>query len=94
MPASALSHPDRSLLASLLRRHRVVGELQVPVLSAGGTAFVAIDDFEKIPVQAGLIRPEPLHQFRDVERRLPLAGQAVDRQACAGLQLLSPMYLR
>ncbi|MDX8530472.1 hypothetical protein RFM41_01815 [Mesorhizobium sp. VK25A] len=41
----------------------MVGELKVPAISAGGTALVTVDDLQHIPMKAGLIRPEPLHQL-------------------------------
>ncbi|MDX8492508.1 hypothetical protein RFN29_13055 [Mesorhizobium sp. VK22B] len=41
----------------------MVRELEITVVSAGGAALMTVDDFEKIPVQARLVRPEPLHQL-------------------------------
>jgi hypothetical protein len=56
----------------------MVCELQVPIVSAGAAALVAIDDFQQIPVQAGLIRAEPFDELGDVKNRAALAAQAVD----------------
>src|SRR3569832_768728 len=39
----------------LLWRYRMVGELQVPIVSAGAAASVAIDDLERVPVQVWLV---------------------------------------
>ncbi|RWL49056.1 MAG: hypothetical protein EOR60_03665 [Mesorhizobium sp.] len=65
----------------------MVGELEVPIIAAGSAAFVAIDDFEQIPVQTSLIRPEPLDQLGDVQDRLAPAYEAADGQACAHREL-------
>jgi hypothetical protein len=58
---------DKAPSPSAARRHRVIGELQIPIVAAGRAAFVAIDDFEQIPIQAWLVRPEALNQRRDIE---------------------------
>ncbi|RWD74710.1 hypothetical protein [Mesorhizobium sp.] len=56
----------------------MVRELQVPIVSAGGAALVAVDDFQQIPVQTGLVRAEPPGQRGDVKNRAALAAEAVD----------------
>jgi len=71
----------------LLRRHRMVGELQVPIVTAGGAALAAIDDLQQIPMKAGLVRPEPLHQIRDIEDGSTLARETVNRKPRAGRKL-------
>ncbi|MDG4904557.1 MULTISPECIES: hypothetical protein [unclassified Mesorhizobium] len=38
----------------------MIGELKVSVLTAGGAALVAEDGLHQIPVQASMVRPEPL----------------------------------
>ena len=62
----------------VLRFQRMIGKLQVPIVSAGGAALVAIDDLQ-IPMQTALIRPEPLHKLSDIKDRLAPASEAVDR---------------
>ena len=62
----------------LLRCHGMVCELEVPIVSAGATAFTAEDDLQQIPVQAGLIRAEPFDKFGDIENGTALACHAVD----------------
>jgi hypothetical protein len=52
-------------------------------------AFVAKDHLDQIVVQTAMIRPEPRHQFGNVQSSLPLTGEAVDRKACAGFELLA-----
>lgn len=56
----------------------MVGELEIAVIPASGAAFVAIDDLDQVPMQAGLIRSEALREFGDVEYRPATACQAVD----------------
>ena len=56
----------------------MVRELQIPIIAAGGAALVAIDDFQQIPMQAGLIRAESLHQIRDIEDGSTPACEAVN----------------
>lgn len=58
--------------------HGVVRELQVPMVSAGGAALVAVDDFQQISVQTGLVRAEQPGQRGDVKNRAALAAEAVD----------------
>ena len=72
---------------SLLRRHGVVGELQIPIVAAGAAAFMAIDDFQQIPMKAGLVWTEALHQLGDVENGASMACEAVDGKAGAGRKL-------
>jgi hypothetical protein len=80
--------PSLPLEASpLLWRHRMVGELEVPIVAAGAAALMAIDDLEQIPVQAGLIRPEPLYQFGDIKNRPAPAAEAMDGQTRSGFKL-------
>lgn len=67
----------------------MVGELQVPIIAAGAAALAAINDLEQIPMQAGLIRPEPPHQLRDIKDCTTLTAEAVNGQARAGGQLAS-----
>ena len=54
---------------------------------------MAIDDLEQIPMKAGLIRAEPLHQIRDIEDGATLACEVVNGQACAGRQFLAERVL-
>ena len=63
---------------SALRRQGMVGELEIPIVTAGATAFTAEDDLQQIPVQAGLIRAEPFDKFGDIENGTALACHAVD----------------
>jgi len=35
---------------ALFRCDSVIGELQIAIVSAGGAAFVAVDDFQQIPM--------------------------------------------
>ncbi|TIW71272.1 MAG: hypothetical protein E5V58_19750 [Mesorhizobium sp.] len=67
----------------------MVGKLQIPVISAGGVAFVAKDHLYQIPMKARLVRAETLHKRGDIEHDMAPAGEAVDRHACPGLQLLA-----
>ncbi|WP_156913489.1 hypothetical protein [Mesorhizobium sp. WSM3224] len=67
----------------------MIDELQVPILSTGAATLVTEDHLDQIPVQTPMIRPEPLHQFGNVQGRLALADEAVHRQARSGLQLLA-----
>jgi hypothetical protein len=67
----------------------MVSELQVPIVAAGVVAFVAIDDFQQIPMQAGLIRPEPFDRLGDIKDGTTLAAEAGDRQALAGRKLVA-----
>ncbi|WP_292544888.1 hypothetical protein, partial [Mesorhizobium sp.] len=74
---------------ALVRSGRVVGELWVPVVSAGAAALVAKDHLDQIPVHRAMIRALALGQLGNVEDNHSLACQAVHRKACAGLQLLA-----
>ncbi|CDX30750.1 hypothetical protein MPLA_140309 [Mesorhizobium sp. ORS 3359] len=65
----------------------MVRELQVPIVSAGGAELVAVDDFQQIPVQTGLVRAEPPGQRGDVKNRAALAAEAVDRKAVQAASL-------
>ncbi|WP_292368237.1 hypothetical protein [Mesorhizobium sp.] len=44
----------------------MIRELLVSIVAAGVSALVTVDDFDQIPVQAPMVRPEPLHQLGDV----------------------------
>ena len=55
----------------------MVCELQVPIVTAGTAAFVAIDDLEQIPMQAGLIGTEPLNSRPTGWCRLQACRQAL-----------------
>jgi hypothetical protein len=67
----------------------MVRKLQVPIVSAGAAALVAIEDLQQVPMQAWLIRPESFDQFGDVQDSFPPTGEAVDRQSSTGLELLT-----
>ncbi|MDX8521296.1 hypothetical protein [Mesorhizobium dulcispinae] len=64
----------------------MISELQVSVVSAGGAALVAEDHLDQVVVQAPLVRPEPLHQFRHVEDSLAPASETIDRQTRAAFK--------
>ncbi|RWA76051.1 hypothetical protein EN836_07330 [Mesorhizobium sp. M1C.F.Ca.ET.193.01.1.1] len=67
----------------------MVGEMQVPVVPAGGPAFVAEQHIDQVVVHAPLVRPEPFHQLGYVKDRVPAAGKAVDRKPGASFELLA-----
>ncbi|WP_292568870.1 hypothetical protein [Mesorhizobium sp.] len=56
----------------------MVCELQVPIVAAGGAALVAVNDFQQIPVEAGLVRPEPADELGYVKNRTALTAETVD----------------
>ncbi|WP_181174917.1 hypothetical protein [Mesorhizobium sp. B2-8-9] len=56
----------------------MIGALEVLIIAAGGSAFVAVDHLDEAAVHAGAIRAEPLHQLGNVQDRGSLAGEAVD----------------
>lgn len=51
----------------------MVCKLEVPIVAAGGAAFLAEHDLDQTPVHARMIRPEPLHHLGDVEHGLAVA---------------------
>ncbi|TIV73133.1 MAG: hypothetical protein E5V89_01900 [Mesorhizobium sp.] len=67
---------DKESALALVQRHRVVGELEVPIIPAGGATLVTADHLDQIPVHGAMIRPKALDQLGNVERRLSLAGEA------------------
>lgn len=64
-------------------------ELQIPVIAAGGAALVAEDHLDQIPVHRSMIRPDPPHQFGNIQGGLALAGEAINGKAGAGFELLA-----
>ncbi|WP_434723032.1 hypothetical protein [Mesorhizobium sp. RIZ17] len=71
----------------------MIGELQIPVVPAGGSALVAVYDFQQIPMKARLVRAEPFDQLGDIKNRAAPATEAVNGQACAGGQFASQRAL-